>query len=77
MSNRYIDPWGTGMNNDNSKKPAPHAYWIHEKIKVKQSVTGFYYLPDCTCSNCGYYSRRELPVCLNCNALMDEKPPKR
>ncbi len=77
MPNNYIDPWGnTGVTYD-ARKPAPHAYWIHEKIKVKQSVTGYYFLPDCTCSNCGYYSRRELPVCLGCNAVMDAKPPKR
>jgi hypothetical protein len=76
MSNNYIDPWGTNTTGVQARQTTVHAYWIHEKIKVKQSVTGYYYLPDCSCSNCGHYSRRELPVCGHCKAVMDAKPKK-
>lgn len=37
------------MQSDRSKK---HAYWIHFKREDKESINGFVYLPQCTCSNC-------------------------
>ena len=76
MSNNYIDPWGTNTGGGN-RQATTHAYWVHEKIKVKESVTGYYYLPDCSCSKCGQYVRRELPVCPKCNSIMDAKPQKK
>ena len=77
MPNNYIDPWGVNTTGMGARQNTVHAYWIHERIKVKQSVTGYYYLPDCSCSNCGKYSRRELPVCPGCNSIMDAPAPKK
>ena len=73
-----IDPWGNQMDNQAANRPGSvHAYWIHERVKAKTSVTGYYYLPDCVCSNCGFYSRRELAVCRSCNAIMDAAAPRK
>ena len=47
------------------------AFWIHEKIDDEESVTGYYYLPQCHCSNCGHLSSYEKPVCPHCGAKMD------
>ncbi len=53
-----------------------HAYWIHEKVRSKSSVTGYYSLPECRCSNCKTRSRREVLRCPGCGAIMDGKPEK-
>ena len=53
-----------------------HAYWAHEKVKSSTSVTGYYYIRDCACSNCGQYSRAELATCPNCGCVMDAERPK-
>ena len=46
-------------------------YWIHEKIDDEESVTGFYYLPQCHCSKCGHLSSYEKTVCPHCRSRMD------
>lgn len=46
-------------------------YWIHEIIDDEESVTGFYYLPQCRCSNCGYLSSYEKPKCPHCGMIMN------
>lgn len=53
-----------------------HAYWIHKKKEDKNSVSGFIYLRECTCSNCGYEANMEKPVCPSCQAIMDAAEPK-
>ncbi|MBO7703799.1 MAG: hypothetical protein J6S26_05070 [Solobacterium sp.] len=77
MAENYIDPWGYRTTGAQSRPGTKHAYWIHEKVKAKESVTGYYYLPDCICSNCGFYSRRELQTCRKCGAVMDAPQPGR
>ena len=37
---------------DNSNK---HGYWIHTKVEDSRSVTGFFILPECKCSKCGFW----------------------
>ena len=49
-----------------------HAHWKHTKVKDPKLVSGYLYKPECTCSNCGYYSTMEKPVCPKCGAEMDE-----
>lgn len=48
-----------------------HAYWIHEKIKNENSVSGFIYKRECTCSNCGKEVNMEKEKCPYCGAVMD------
>lgn len=41
-------------------------YWIHEKIQSNQSITGYFELPCCECSNCGCYIQQETNFCPYC-----------
>lgn len=41
-------------------------YWIHEKIQSNQSITGYFELPCCECSNCGCYVQQETNFCPYC-----------
>lgn len=41
-------------------------YWIHDKIQSNQSTTGYFKLPWCECSNCGFFVQQELNFCPNC-----------
>lgn len=41
-------------------------YWIHEKIQSNQSITGYFELPCCKCSNCGCYVQQETNFCPYC-----------
>ncbi len=49
-----------------------HAHWIHHKRPEADSLTGFFYLPGCDCSNCGYTANLEKKICPSCGAVMDE-----
>ncbi|MBO7702964.1 MAG: hypothetical protein J6S26_00855 [Solobacterium sp.] len=51
-----------------------HAHWIHDKIRNDKYVTGYLFLPDARCSNCGQKVRSDLFRCPKCKAIMDEKP---
>lgn len=53
-----------------------HAYWIHQKVESKSSVTGYVYLRQCKCSNCGTEYNMEKEVCPHCGAIMDQTAPK-
>ena len=48
----------------------PH--WIHHTRPDENSVTGFVYLPQCDCSECGYTANMEKPTCPRCGAKMNE-----
>lgn len=55
-----------------------YAYWIHKQIPNEQALNGFFYSRECKCSECGYESNIEKPVCPNCKAQMQkEKAGKR
>ncbi len=53
-----------------------HAYWIHFTREDSESVNGFVYLPQCTCSNCEKRVNFEKEVCPYCGAIMDAEQPK-
>lgn len=53
-----------------------HAYWIHFTREDKESINGFVYLPQCTCSNCEQSVNYEKPICPYCGAIMDAEAPK-
>ena len=63
------------MPEDGSRK-AVHAYWIHQKVNNASSVTGYFILPSCICSNCGNYVTSERDRCTKCRAIMDAVPKK-
>ena len=50
-----------------------HAYWIAKKVEDKNFVSGYRYLPQCECSNCGKMVNIRKPVCPYCGAIMDEE----
>lgn len=50
------------------------AYWIHEKVPSEESVSGYYYKRECTCSSCGYHVNMERPICPHCGAIMEAEP---
>lgn len=58
------------------KNVKKHAYWIHERREDKSSISGYIYLPQCKCSNCGNSVNMEKPVCPYCGALMDKSEPE-
>lgn len=62
--------------NNDMEENRKHAYWIHQKKEAPESVKGYFYLPQCSCSNCGAEVNREKTVCPNCMALMDLEAPK-
>ncbi len=62
--------------NSNMEENRIHAYWIHHKKEAPESVKGYFYLPECNCSNCGAEVNREKTVCPHCMALMDLEAPK-
>lgn len=51
-----------------SSGPLPH--WIHDRKEDPSYLKGFVYLRSCTCSECGYHSHTEKPVCEGCGAKM-------
>jgi len=53
-----------------------HAYWIHHRRKSESYAKGYYSLPVCDCSNCGYTASIEKPVCPNCRSVMDLPLPE-
>lgn len=55
---------------NNSNK---HGSWIHKRVQNAESVTGYFILPECKCSLCGYSSTFEKERCPHCKAIMDEK----
>ena len=63
------------QNGEKRMVPVKHAYWIHKTREDKNSMSGFVYLPQCSCSNCGYESNFEKAVCPHCQVLMDAKAP--
>ena len=52
---------------------AVHAHWIHETKEDLSSVTGYFVLPACRCSNCGTKQNTERSWCPKCKAVMDEE----
>jgi len=46
----------------------PH--WIHKEIDNPKYIGGKMYLPQCTCSECGFESNQEKDTCPHCNARM-------
>lgn len=53
---------------DAMKKRVPH--WIHDRREDASYMSGFVYLPSCTCSECGYHSNKEKDVCPGCGNHM-------
>lgn len=48
-------------------------YWIHEEVPSVLSTTGYFKLPWCECSNCGFFVQQEVNFCPNCGqAKTDE-----
>ncbi|MBR2066728.1 MAG: hypothetical protein IJ875_00430 [Solobacterium sp.] len=45
-------------------------YWIHETREDDRFFSGKVTLRECTCSVCGYLSRREVPICPQCRSQM-------
>lgn len=41
-------------------------YWMHKKIQSSNSVTGYFKLPKCECSNCGCIVLQETNFCPHC-----------
>ncbi len=60
---------------DGSRKVI-HASWIHQKVNNDSSVTGYFILPTCICSNCGFFVQSERERCPKCRAIMDAAPEK-
>lgn len=60
---------GTGSQTEVSFKEAK-GHWIHEKFSSDNSVTGFFYLSECHCSECGCYVQQESNFCPNCGTNM-------
>ncbi len=52
-----------------------HAYWIHHRRHSESYARGYYSLPVCDCSACGYTAGIEKPVCPSCRAVMDAPVP--
>ena len=48
----------------------PH--WVHETKEDPSYVTGFYYLPGCKCSECGFKVSYERPYCPHCGSKMQK-----
>lgn len=55
------------------EKNRKHGYWIHEKVPNEQSVTGYIYKRECTCSECGSEVNMEKKICPYCGAIMDKE----
>lgn len=47
---------------------APH--WIHDIKEDSSSITGYFYLPGCKCSICGFHVNSEKDKCPGCGAYM-------
>ncbi|MBQ9327796.1 MAG: hypothetical protein IJ225_04590 [Solobacterium sp.] len=46
------------------------AKWIHDRKEDPSSVNGYFILPACVCSNCGYRVGSERDRCPQCKANM-------
>ena len=44
--------------------------WIHERVNSEYSVTGYFILRSCECSECGAICEQESNFCPNCGANM-------
>ena len=53
-----------------------HAYWIHHAYKTDATLSGYLFLPQCDCPNCGYTSTMEKKICPSCGSVMDRTAPK-
>ena len=40
--------------------------WMHEEAQSNNSVTGYFKLPECECSNCGCIVQQEANFCPHC-----------
>ena len=48
-----------------------HGKWIHESIRSGNSLTGYFLLPTCSCSECNCCVSSDSPYCPNCGAKME------
>ena len=48
-------------------------YWIHEEVPSVLSTTGYFKLPWCECSNCGFFVQQEVNFCPNCGQANTEE----
>ena len=62
-----------GHKKDYQKMTGVHAHWTHEKKPDNYSVTGYFILPRCQCSNCGEWQSSERKICPKCKAIMDQQ----
>lgn len=53
-----------------SVKPERNGRWIHERVNSEYSVTGYFILRSCECSECGAICEQESNFCPNCGADM-------
>ena len=60
---------------EEAEKTPGHAYWIHHRRRSEAYARGYYSLPVCNCSNCGYLAGMEKPVCPSCRSIMDAPVP--
>ncbi len=44
--------------------------WLHTRVSYEQSVTGYFLLSSCECSECGVICEQESNFCPNCGADM-------
>ena len=57
----------------NPPKKRHKAYWVHDRVKSDQVVGGYYILPSCTCSKCGFRSGSEKERCPRCRTVMEKE----
>ncbi len=62
------------MGPEESTQPG-HAYWIHHRRRSESYAKGYYSLPVCDCSNCGYTASIEKKICPSCHCVMDAPLP--
>ncbi|MBQ1532167.1 MAG: hypothetical protein IIZ57_08520 [Solobacterium sp.] len=62
------------MGPEESIQPG-HAYWIHHRRRSESYAKGYYSLPVCDCSNCGYTASIEKKICPSCHCVMDAPLP--
>lgn len=62
------------MGAEESVQPG-HAYWIHHRRRSESYAKGYYSLPVCDCSNCGYTASIEKKICPSCHCVMDAPLP--
>lgn len=75
MKNKQLRKKGVHVTKGQSaleaiRNSVPH--WIHHTVKDEHYIGGVKYLPECECSECGYVSNTEHPVCPHCGARMHQ-----